>query len=115
MKVIHCTKSEEMLRNWYVYLSRWTPFGDVSLDMGCLAVVEASHAAPEFKHLQVGKMILKKMEIALGRQSVLLVKYSSLPLRCVPHIFSLKELSFLPALSGCLCMHFYIRPKVENS
>ena len=43
-----------------VYLSRWTPFGDVSLDMGCLAVVEASHAAPEFKHLQVGKIILKK-------------------------------------------------------
>ena len=32
---------------------RWTPFGDVSLDMGCLAVVEASHQAPEFKHLQV--------------------------------------------------------------
>ena len=43
-----------------VYLSRWTPFGDVSLDMGCLAVVEASHAAPEFKHLQVGKMKLKR-------------------------------------------------------
>ena len=46
-----------------VYLSRWTPFGDVSLDMGCLAVVEASHAAPEFKHLQVGKIILKRCRL----------------------------------------------------
>lgn len=33
-------------------LTMWTPFGDVSLDMGCLAVVEASHTAPQFKQLQ---------------------------------------------------------------
>ena len=45
--------SHGALKMVYFYLSRWTPFGDVSLDMGCLAVVEASHAAPEFKHLQV--------------------------------------------------------------
>ena len=32
---------------------RWTPFGDVSLDMGCLAVVEASHKDSQFKQLQV--------------------------------------------------------------
>jgi len=33
-------------------LTMWTPFGDVSLDMGCLAVVEASHKDSQFKQLQ---------------------------------------------------------------
>ena len=43
----------QSFQNEYASNLRWTPFGDVSLDMGCLAVVEASHEAPQFKQLQV--------------------------------------------------------------
>ena len=57
----------------------------------------------------------QKVQIVLGWQRALVVRYSSLPLRCLPNIFSLKELSSLPALSEWLCVHFYIRPKVRNS
>ena len=34
-------------------LTMWTPLGDVSMDMGTLALVEASHRGEAFAHLQV--------------------------------------------------------------
>jgi hypothetical protein len=37
-------------------LTMWTPLGDVSLDMGCLAVVEGSHVGPAFQQLQVRRV-----------------------------------------------------------
>ena len=47
-----------------VYMSRgtaqlftlWTPVGDVTTDMGTLAVVEGSHRGEQFAHFQVGQL-----------------------------------------------------------
>ena len=34
-------------------LTMWVPLGDVSIEMGTLALVEGSHSGNQFKHLQV--------------------------------------------------------------
>ena len=35
-------------------LTMWIPLGDVSLDMGCLALVPGSHKQEAFRRFQVG-------------------------------------------------------------
>ena len=37
----------------------WTPVGDVTTDMGTLAVVEGSHRGEQFAHFQVGQLLIQ--------------------------------------------------------
>ncbi|GFO33479.1 hiv tat-specific factor 1 [Plakobranchus ocellatus] len=52
-----------MSRGSEALLTMWTPFGDVDIEMGVLAVCEASHRLPEFSHFQAtyGRMDAEKV------------------------------------------------------
>ena len=45
-----------MSRGTAQLFTMWTPVGDVTMDMGTLAVVEASHSGEQFAHFQVGQL-----------------------------------------------------------
>ena len=46
-----------MARGTCELYTMWTPIGDVTVDMGTLAIVEASHKDNKFKKLQVDKFL----------------------------------------------------------
>ena len=50
-----------MSRGTAQLFTMWTPVGDVTMDMGTLAVVEASHRGEQFAHFQVGQLLLLLM------------------------------------------------------